>query len=234
MGEIDIMRCSIAALTIPLFVLGGCASISETVKEMEASYENYQFNRSVEKSRFWALEASALLKEGKTEKAKQLLDDAFLEFQDHVALHQRYEEYYTLTNNHKMAAIAKARAEKMKERSQRVNHKGRLAMEKFDAYETADELFSLALIYWASNTSALQNMATLAYVTHDTALGLACLEQLQSLGHKTPESVMLSYLFAEREGDTSKMGIAKLEMSVLFKDTPQYAFINNGNILANT
>lgn len=228
------MKRSVTMLAISLFAVGGCTSISLTVKDLEASYENYQFNRSVEKSRYWALEASALLKEGKPEEAKQLLDNAFLEFQDHVALHQRYEEYYTLTNNRKMAAIAKARAEKMKERSQRVNHKGRVAMEKYDAYETADELFSLALVYWANNTSALENMATLAYVTHDTNLGLACLEQLQNLGHKTPESVLLSYLFAEREGNTRVMGIAKLEMSVLFKDTPQYAFINNGKISVNT
>ena len=228
------MKKSVAALTISLCVTGGCTTISNTVHEIEASYENYQFNRSVEKSRYWVLEASALLKEGKTEEAKQLLDDAFLEFQDHAALHQHYEEYYKLTNNPKMATIAKARTEKIKIRSQRVNHKGRVAMEKYDAYEIAGELFSLALVYWASNTSALENMATLAYVTHDTDLGLACLQQLQNLGHKTPESVMLSYLFAERENDTRTMGIAKLEMSVLFKDTPQYAFINSGKNLVNT
>ena len=208
----------------------GCSTFSNYVEHYEGYREKQSFNQSVENSQFLVLEAQALLYEGDEKKAKVLLDKAFHQFNDHVLLHETYGSYYKQTENARLFAISQKRANDLKIRSEQLNNKGRVAMVDFDSYFVADDLFSLSLTYWAGNTETLINMATLAYVTHNIEMGMASIKHLNRLGHTSAEASMLSYFIYEMNGDKEKMKLAKVEMSILYKDTPQFKLVQGFNL----
>lgn len=215
-----------SALLSLFFLITGCSSVSNFVQQYEGYQAQQSFNQNVENSQFLVLEAKALLYEGEEEKAKILLDKAFNQFKDHSLLHETYGAYYKQTENTRLLAVSKKRANDLKVRSDQLNQKGRIAMVVYDSFVVAEDLFSLSLIYWAGNTDTLINMATLAYVSHNTGMGLASIRQLNRLGHSSAEASMLSYFIYEMNGDVNKMATAKVEMSILYKDTPQFALVH--------
>jgi predicted transcriptional regulator len=219
-------KLSIASALLALFLSTGCSTVSNYVQQYEGHQAQQSFNQSVEHSQSLVLEARALLYEGEEEKAKTLLDKAYIQFKDHTLLHETYGAYYEQTENTRLVAVSKRRANDLKIRSQQLNQKGRVAMVDYDSFFVAEDLFSLSLTYWAENANTLINMATLAYVTENTAMGLASIRQLNRIGHSSAEATMLSYLIYEMNGDVKKMAIAKVEMYTLYKGTPQYSVIH--------
>jgi hypothetical protein len=218
-------KLSIASALLALFLSTGCSTVSNYVQQYEGHKAQQSFNQSVEHSQLLVLEAQALLHEGDEEKAKTLLDRAYNQFKDHTLLHETYSAYYEQTENTRLLAVSKRRANDLKVRSQHLNQKGRVAMVNYNSFFVAEDLFSLSLTYWAENSDTLINMATLAYVSDNTEMGVASIRQLNRIGHSSAEATMLSYLIYEMNGDVNKMAIAKVEMYILFKGTPQYSLI---------
>ena len=103
-------------------------------------------------------------------------------------------------------------------------------MVDYDSYFLAEDLFSLSLTYWAGNTDTLINMATLAYVTNNVEMGLASIKHLNRLGHSSAEASMLSYFIYGMSGDEANKALVKVEMSILYENTPQFKLVQGINL----
>lgn len=174
-------------LVIGVVLVSGCSTINNQV-------ESYSHYKRLSDSKFIILEAQVALAEGRMKEAKALLDDAFNTYKDQAALHKAYHDYYSKMNDERLAALALYRHDNMISRSKALSKKGRIAMEKYEYFDIANNLFSLSLAYWADNTDTLINIATLGFVTQNPSMGLAAIKQLASLGFSSPESTLLTYL----------------------------------------
>lgn len=219
-------------LVASAIALSGCSGLSNMYSGMEKSISDYQFEQRIQESRMLIREANAYLIEGNIVSAKASLDEAYTIYPRQASLHDSYREYYKYLGNEELVKLASARFDKMVETSNVLNAKGRYAMTKLENMDVAGDLFNLSLIYHDKNTATLVNIATLAYTTDDMQLASSSLRMLNALGHQSPESSMLEYLVAERQGDTQTKMIVRMIMKNEWPNSAQYKFIQSGGLSA--
>lgn len=215
---------------LAMLTLSGCSVVNDLYTSVEKDIENSKFEKKVGASQAYIDEANALMYEGDFAKAKTFLDKAYMLYPRQASLHHSYKEYYKFLGDQKLADLASKRYEQMVVRSKALNEKGRYAMVEMDSLELAGDLFTLSIIYHDKNTATLVNIATLGYTTGDYALAQSSLKMLSALGHMSPEASMIEFLVADALGDNKTMQIVKLIMKSAWPDSPQYKFVNTGEL----
>jgi len=224
------LKKTVSALLITnaLLAFSGCSALNNVYGSIQNDISNIRFENRIGKSQLYIKEAKALMFEGDYKSAKIKLDKAYKLYARQASLHAGYRNYYEFTGNQKLAYLATRRFERMVEKSNVLNLKGRYAMVQLDSPQLASDLFSLSITYHDENTATLVNIATLGYTTGNYALALSSLKMLNKLGHMSPEAALIEYLVATQLGDNDTMQIVKIIMKSSWPDSKQYKFISSG------
>lgn len=215
-------------ITSTLLTLNGCSALTSVYGSIQKDISDIHFESKISRSQFWIKEANALMFEGDYASAKLKLDEAYKLYPRQASLHEGYRNYYEFTGNQRLAKLATLRFDRMVEKSNALNLKGRYAMVQLDSPQLASDLFTLSITYHDENTATLVNIATLGYTTGDYALALSSLKMLNKLGHMSPEAALIEYLVANQLDDNDTMQVVKLIMKSSWPDSKQYKFINSG------